>query len=544
MALNVRLDGQQFVLTLVDGTEQRVDLSAFITQTEVKSSDTITLAIESGVIVARLASGSVTMAQLNPEVTAYIEAKEQSAAGSAASASVSEQNALNSANSAEQSHQNAKTCQEQACLCATQADLSRKAASTSEQNAKASEQAAKQSETKSAASEANAKESEQKAATSESNASGYEQGALNNAQTAEQAAETAVNAMNNASASEQNAKASETASQTNKEASDTSASSAAESAKAAAESAKRAEEEANRAADNAGGDFATRSELQAHTTAENPHNIDAQKVGLGNVPNVATNDQTPTYEVSDENAELTSGEKLGIAFGKISKAVSSFISHLANKENPHKVTAKQIGAATSVNGIAVDESGKIELHEEELLEILANELKRYFLVDGSRTMTGTEGIYLNSRKSRIQVNDNALWIYNASNSVDSTEKRRGFGIYNRNYSADKATAFRFFDGSAPYYAHGEHNKTTGEYTGNGSSATRVINTGGIGKVLAMYGAKGVVIVTPSGGFYGTGGSGFAHFAHSVAMYEDGVLTLNTANSVLNANGVNYNYKCI
>lgn len=144
VALDVRLDGQQFVLTLADGTEQRVDLSAFLTQTEVKNSDTITLAIESGVIVARLVSGSVKLAHLNAEVTAYIEEKEQSAKNSADAAKVSEQNALNSANSAEQSYQNARACQEQSCLCATQAELSRDAAKASEQAAKASEQAAKE----------------------------------------------------------------------------------------------------------------------------------------------------------------------------------------------------------------------------------------------------------------------------------------------------------------------------------------------------------------------------------------------------------------
>lgn len=142
--LDVRLDGQDFVLTLDDGTEQRVDISKFLTETEVKNSDTITLAIESGVIVARLASGSVTMAHLNPEVTAYIEAKEQSAANSAASASVSEQNALNSANSAKASEETAKACQEQACLCATQAEISRQAAATSEQAAKEAAEKAKE----------------------------------------------------------------------------------------------------------------------------------------------------------------------------------------------------------------------------------------------------------------------------------------------------------------------------------------------------------------------------------------------------------------
>lgn len=158
VALDVRLDGQQFVLTLADGSEQRVDLSAFITQTEVKSSDTITLAIENGAIVARITSGSVMLSHLNAEVTAYIDAKEAAAANSAAAAKLSEQNALNSANTAKASEQAAKACQEQACSCATQAELSRQAAATSKSNAEASEQAAKkaQEEAEKAAGEAKA----------------------------------------------------------------------------------------------------------------------------------------------------------------------------------------------------------------------------------------------------------------------------------------------------------------------------------------------------------------------------------------------------
>ena len=62
----------------------------------------------------------------------------------------------------------------------------------------------------------------------------------------------------------------------------------------------------------------------------NPHQTTAAQVGLGNVPNVATNDQTPTYTVATANTALSSGEKLSVAFGKIAKAISSLISHLAD----------------------------------------------------------------------------------------------------------------------------------------------------------------------------------------------------------------------
>ena len=71
--------------------------------------------------------------------------------------------------------------------------------------------------------------------------------------------------------------------------------------------------------------------LGQHTNNKaNPHEVTKEQVGLGNVPNVATNDQTPTYTVPNAEAELSSGEKLSVAFGKIAKAIKSLISHIAN----------------------------------------------------------------------------------------------------------------------------------------------------------------------------------------------------------------------
>lgn len=54
------------------------------------------------------------------------------------------------------------------------------------------------------------------------------------------------------------------------------------------------------------------------------------EVGLGNVPNVSTNNQTPTYTEASDISRLSSGEKLSTAFGKISKAITDLISHLSD----------------------------------------------------------------------------------------------------------------------------------------------------------------------------------------------------------------------
>lgn len=81
----------------------------------------------------------------------------------------------------------------------------------------------------------------------------------------------------------------------------------------------------------------------------NPHSVTKSQVGLGNVPNVATNDQTPTYSDTTTLVTLSSGEKISIAFAKIKLAITTLINHLANKSNPHGVTKSQVGLGNVEN---------------------------------------------------------------------------------------------------------------------------------------------------------------------------------------------------
>ena len=79
------------------------------------------------------------------------------------------------------------------------------------------------------------------------------------------------------------------------------------------------------------GTKANESDLIAHTgDKSNPHSVTKSQVGLGNVPNVATNDQTPSYTEATSLTKLSSGEKLSVAFGKISKAITDLISHIGD----------------------------------------------------------------------------------------------------------------------------------------------------------------------------------------------------------------------
>lgn len=96
------------------------------------------------------------------------------------------------------------------------------------------------------------------------------------------------------------------------------------------------------------GQLATRTDAHI-ANKNNPHEVTASQVGLGNVPNVGTNDQTPTYTRAATLANLSSGEKMSTAFGKIAKAVYDLIAHIANKNNPHEVTKSQVGLGNVPN---------------------------------------------------------------------------------------------------------------------------------------------------------------------------------------------------
>lgn len=51
-------------------------------------------------------------------------------------------------------------------------------------------------------------------------------------------------------------------------------------------------------------------------------NLTAANIGLGNVPNVTTNDQTPTFTQASTRENIASGEKVSTIFGKITKWLS------------------------------------------------------------------------------------------------------------------------------------------------------------------------------------------------------------------------------
>ena len=74
-----------------------------------------------------------------------------------------------------------------------------------------------------------------------------------------------------------------------------------------------------------------------YTTNNKPGKAD---VGLGNVPNVTTNNQTPTFTSAAALAGLTSGETLSVSLGKTAKSISDYITH-QSYNNKHVTTTEK-----------------------------------------------------------------------------------------------------------------------------------------------------------------------------------------------------------
>ena len=124
----------------------------------------------------------------------------------------------------------------------------------------------------------------------------------------------------------------------------------------------------------------------------NPHSVTKAQVGLGNVPNVATNDQTPTYTAATTLSTLTSGEKLSVSMGKIMKAITDLISHIGNKSNPHNVTAAQVSALPLTGGT-----------------LTGNLTGKY--ITGTWLQATDSDNHMTSAAAKIAVIDSSGWVY-------------------------------------------------------------------------------------------------------------------------------------
>ena len=108
-------------------------------------------------------------------------------------------------------------------------------------------------------------------------------------------------------------------------------------------------------------------------------------VGLDQVPNVTTNNQTPTYSQNSTLSNIVSGEKISVSFGKIMKAIADLISHIGSKSNPHSVTKSQVGLDKVPNVTTNNQSPtfteattRANITSGETLSTLFGKIKKFF----------------------------------------------------------------------------------------------------------------------------------------------------------------------
>lgn len=274
-------------------------------------------------------------------------------------------------------------------------------------------------------------------------------------------------------------------------------------------------------------------------------------------------------------------------------ANSDYDDHIASKNNPHGVTAAQVGALPTTGGIM---SGSVKwndgkttvigqgdgnfiirnykLSEEGNDDFLAfhntlplqNVLRIYrngtaydvygkhnkptasdvgaVSKTGDNTLSGnlhirketaliTLGTDANNRSNiRFTPNSRATDIINTKDGTDTT-----LSLINEVGNDWKTLLRLWVSNGTCYNIFGEHNKPKRTYTGNGGSQT--VQIGGLGSVAWLMSSDGLQGHVSKSGFFGMNSNGQAvSQVASFITFENGVLTLNNG-GLCNASGIEY-----
>lgn len=131
----------------------------------------------------------------------------------------------------------------------------------------------------------------------------------------------------------------------------------------------------------------------------NPHGVTKEQIGLGNVPNVSTDNQTPTFTRATTRENIASGETLSIIFGKIMKwfsdlktvAFTGSYNDLINA--PTEVSAFENDAGYITSADIDTSSNHVHANKSVLDQITQEDLNRLEVMTGATsTDDGTSGM--------------------------------------------------------------------------------------------------------------------------------------------------------
>lgn len=168
-------------------------------------------------------------------------------------------------------------------------------------------------------------------------------------------------------------------------------------------------------------------------------------------------------------------------------------------------------------------------------------VERFFLPLTGGTLAGQQ-IYFGDGIGRVYFYSGAMQLESINVAGDGSNKRTLFLQNSSSQAISKALRLvdKVSSKDTYYIIYGQHNKPSGSYTGNGSSAERKISVGGAGDVLLVRLGRMCYFVTPEGVTYSTGGA--ANTSYTIT-FIDGVLTI-PGESNLNNSGQSYYYQVL
>lgn len=103
-------------------------------------------------------------------------------------------------------------------------------------------------------------------------------------------------------------------------------------------------------------DYVLEEDLEEHLSANNPHGLNKEDVGLDRVENVSVDDATPSIVDRPEymDSPLANGDTVSALWSKTKNHINHFIKHITSR-NPHNITPAIIGAANKVHSHSAEE---------------------------------------------------------------------------------------------------------------------------------------------------------------------------------------------
>ena len=297
------------------------------------------------------------------------------------------------------------------------------------------------------------------------------------------------------------------------------------------------------------------------------------------VPAGNYNPATKKY-VDDLISTSGGGDMLKTVYDKQNKGLDIYEyvdKHIDNKNNPHNVTAEQLGALTDesltkeiifnkINVLDIAHGGTGKTTADEAFGNLGknfgfpnaknvgdntdlNTLTKsgFYFSAGSKNTTNTTNIpqiVYDTIRSYYELNILVLGLANRVTQIAVYPYNNSTALYERMWvRTGVGTSVNSLSWSDWREILTDKNKPMGTYSGNGNLKSRAINTSGFGNVIVVYSQLGIAIITPNGAIVTENGGTSTYLSSTEAMYVNGTMTLATTNKTLNASGHTYSYEC-